>query len=121
MRDKIGVGIVEGIDVGIDKEMPNLDKNIDTTMHEMTNRMQRAINTEQVTMAGNLNLKSNHEIISKDSNGVLDILKSIYKALKDIDPNFYVDGDTLGKKIAPVIKKYNDIETNNMKRLEGVF
>ena len=43
MRDTIGVGIVEGIDVGIDKEMPSLNKGIKGNMNDMLSNMKSII------------------------------------------------------------------------------
>lgn len=118
MRDKIGVGIVEGIDVGIDKEMPNLDNNIDSNMKEMTAKMQRAIQSEQVKIASTFSLKGNYEINQNNNTDteIIDILNSIMDNVKNIDPKIFLDSEELiYSKIEMIKDGLDDFERRNPK------
>lgn len=117
MRDKIGVGIVEGIDVGIDKEMPNLDKNIDYNMNEMTSKMQRAITSEQVNVASTFSLKRNYEVNQNNNDTeIVSILTSIMKDIKNIDPKIFLDSkELILSKIEMIKEGLNDSEQRNPK------
>lgn len=117
MRDKIGVGIVEGIDVGIDKEMPNLDKNIDYNMNEMTSKMQRAIKSEQVNVASTFSLKGNYEVNQNNNDTeIVSILTSIMKDIKNIDPKIFLDSkELILSKIEMIKEGLNDSEQRNPK------
>ena len=46
MRDLIGTNIVKGIGVGIDVETPNLEKNIDTNMSDLIDKMSATVDYE---------------------------------------------------------------------------
>lgn len=112
MRDLIGVNIVKGIGVGIDIETPNLNKNIDTTMQEMTNRMQMAIDTEQIKIAGNFKLKSNYEANSNDNNNndnseVIKVLNSIMNDIRSIDPKVFLNSKELVHSTISVFDELN--------------
>lgn len=118
MRDKIGVGIVEGIDVGIDKEMPNLDNNIDSNMKEMTAKMQRSIQSEQVKIASTFSLKGNYEINQNNNTDteIIDILNSITNNIKNIDPKIFLDSkELIYSKIEMIKDGLDDFERRNPK------
>lgn len=65
MRDLIGVNIVRGIGVGIDIETPNLQKDIDSNMSDLTYKMQSTVNAEMSKIYVSANANSTNNIKSQ--------------------------------------------------------
>lgn len=82
MRDKIGVGIVEGIDVGIDKEMPTLNRNIGINMESMTSKMKSilgdSINPISILFSNSNINRSTDDSLSKSRERDINITQNIY-------------------------------------------
>ena len=108
MRDKIGVGIVEGIDVGMDKEMPNLNKGIKSNINNMVSSMRAIIDTTTPNVpAGIMQSLSNNIDNSSNASLTIDYEKLSYAFIDAIkktnldNPRFEMDGRDFARKIAP--------------------
>ncbi|WP_270670724.1 phage tail protein [Paraclostridium bifermentans] len=96
MRDLIGVNLVKGIGVGIDVETPNLENDVDSNMKEITAKMQKSIQSEQMKLASTFNLKGNYEVNQNNTDtDIINILNSIMSNIKNIDPKIFLDGKEL--------------------------
>lgn len=118
MRDLIGVNLVKGIGVGIDVETPNLEKDINFNMKEITARMQRSIQSEQIKLASTFSLKGNYEVNQNNNTDseVINILNSIMSNVKNIDPKIFLDSKELIYSNIEMIKDgLDDFERRNPK------
>lgn len=96
MRDLIGANLVKGIGVGIDVETPNLENDVDSNMKEITAKMQKSIQSEQMKLASTFNLKGNYEVNQNNTDtDIINILNSIMSNIKNIDPKIFLDGKEL--------------------------
>lgn len=97
----VGGGIVEGIDVGANNEMPNLTRNIKDNIDDLVNDVSEVDPSVVQTIS-----RSNDSLKLIDSSSIdYDKLTSSFiRAIKTIDFNFNVDGRNLTRTIA----KYQD-------------
>lgn len=110
MRDTIGVGIVEGIDVGIDKEMPNLNKGIKGNMNNMLSNMKSIIDfTTPSIPTGLINsLSQSIKPPSTTANSTnSDVLSKILNKLESLDPKIYLNDHELVNSTVNLFDKSN--------------
>ena len=63
MRDIVGTNIVKGIGVGVDVETPNLEKNINSNISDLTARLKTTVDYETAKTTANVVAQNNYEII----------------------------------------------------------
>ncbi len=98
MRDVIGVGIVEGIDVGINKEMPNLNKNIGYNLNSMISKMRNITDAEipNIPFSYNKNTNISNQTANIDYNKMTE---SFIKSIKTLSLGFNLDGRNVAEGI----------------------
>lgn len=77
-RDMIGKNIIKGIGVGIDVETPNLEKEVDGNLEDLTRKMRATIDFETTKVSGNMAMNSSYRaamevpysIVNNNDNGV---------------------------------------------------
>lgn len=73
-RDQVGKSIPEGVADGIEKGMPEVDKQIDINSREMVNRMKATVNFEHSraipTSVSNINTRNSSSVTNNNDNGV---------------------------------------------------
>ncbi|GFZ32569.1 hypothetical protein CSC2_30950 [Clostridium zeae] len=70
MRDIVGINIVKGIGVGIDYQMPDLNKNISSNLDSLTNRMRAVVSLETYRNSANAINSSDYKVSSEAGQGV---------------------------------------------------
>ncbi|MGU8476076.1 tape measure protein [Clostridium perfringens] len=68
MRDQVGKWIMPGVEVGIDKSMPDLQDNMKTKMINLTKQMKAKVKMETSSLGASIVAKSNAEVTSKTLN-----------------------------------------------------
>lgn len=109
MRDTIGVGIVEGIDVGMDKEMPNLNKGIKVNMNDMLSDMKSIVDLTTPDISAGLinNLSPNINTAATTKFNSSDILNKILNKLESLDPKIYLSDHELVNSTVNLFDKSN--------------
>lgn len=112
MRDLIGVNIVKGIGVGMDIEIPNLQKDIDSNMSSLVAKMQAAVDYE--TTMTTARVINQDDIISKytiydnqsvnSDEKIIKALNSIKNSIDNVDPKILLDGRELIQSSVRIIK-----------------
>lgn len=77
-RDMIGKNLIKGIGVGIDVETPNLEKEVDGNLEDLTRKMRATIDFETTKVSGNMAMNSSYRaameapysIVNNNDNGV---------------------------------------------------
>lgn len=108
MRDLIGVNLVKGIGVGIDVETPNLEKDINSNMKDITNRMKATVSMETARVSASLscNVASTSKNSNDDSNSVVvGILEGIKNSIDSIDPRLIIDNKAIAIALTPHVSK----------------
>lgn len=59
-RDMIGKNLIKGIGVGIDVETPNLEKEVDGNLEDLTRKMRATIDFETTKVSGNMAMNSSY-------------------------------------------------------------
>ncbi len=88
-RDMIGKNLIKGIGVGIDVETPNLEKEVDGNLEDLTRKMRATIDFETTKVSGNMAMNSSYRaametpysIVNNNDNGVNEII-NIYQPVK---------------------------------------
>ena len=74
MRDLIGVNLVKGIGVGVEKEIPNLERDINSNMGNLVYKMKSAVSFEHSSSVpasvSNINTRNNSSSITNNDNAV---------------------------------------------------
>ncbi|MDU1936787.1 MAG: hypothetical protein E6712_11925 [Clostridium sp.] len=70
-RDVIGINIVKGIGVGIDEELPDLEKDVDNRLEFLTKKMITAVSYEVSGAGENIMTKGMYELISSNNGAVV--------------------------------------------------
>lgn len=65
MRDEVGKWIMPGVEVGIDKSMPDLQDNMKSKMLDLTKQMKAKVKMETSSLGASIVAKSNAEITSR--------------------------------------------------------
>lgn len=129
---EIGEFTTEGLIVGMDNKQEELEKTVNVNAEKMierlrtgtdvthlANSLKRTVNLEQVRSSVKFRGNTSSNSSSVDINELKHILYDINESVKNTSSDIYMDGDKVGKKVAPSVKKYNEIDSDNMKRLEG--
>ncbi|MCB2308895.1 phage tail tape measure protein [Clostridium estertheticum] len=67
MRDQVGVMLPRGIGVGFENEIPNLQKDIDSNLSNLTNKMQATVDYETAKTSTGVVASSNYKIAKDNS------------------------------------------------------
>ena len=74
MRDLIGVNLVKGIGVGVEKEIPNLERDINSNMGDLVYKMKSAVSFEHSSSVpasvSNINTRNSSSSVINNDNGV---------------------------------------------------
>ena len=106
MRDMVGIYIPQGIGVGIDKEMPNLQSQIDGNLNNLYSQLKGTVDIEtakvttQVVASSNLSLSSSDKPIEDNNSNIQGVTSSI--------KNYYVDGKEFLEVLAPYMDEVMD-------------
>mgnify|MGYP004462459497 CR=1 FL=1 len=92
MRDMVGKYIPQGISVGIEKEMPNLENDTVARLKALYTRMQSVINNDSMGL-GNRSVGNSY--INNIVNNTSPTIKNVFRAVLN------VDGKDLAESIAP--------------------
>ena len=92
MRDMVGKFIPQGISVGIDKEMPQLEADTLANLKGLYTKMQNVINSDTLGV-GNRSVGNSY--INNIVNNTSPTIKNVFRAVLN------VDGKDLAESIAP--------------------
>lgn len=99
MRDLIGVNLVKGIGVGVDVETPNLEKDINDNMADLTAKMKGTVDYETTRTSTVVAAKNTYkESSSSDNPGTNGIPEGSIFILKND-----IDGKSLGETVYKVV------------------
>lgn len=114
---EIGEFTTEGLIVGMDNKQSDLVKSVKYNMSDMASRLKTAVNLETAKVSARVITSTQSSYIN--SSNYNDKFDRVIEAIENMEGDIYMDGDKVGKKVAPSVKKYNEIDSDNMKRLEG--
>lgn len=92
MRDQIGKWIMPGVEVGIDKTMPELQSNMKEKLLNLTREMKAKVAYESQSLGATVVSRSSTEIINKNNN---DPENNPRKFILNIENKNYLDGEEL--------------------------
>lgn len=130
---EIGEFTTEGLIVGMDNKQRELEQTVSVNAEKMTeqlragadvthlaNSLKSTVDLERAEVSARVVTNSSNGGLNKSSiDEVLNKLDDINYNLSNLEGDVYLDGDKVGKKVAPSVKKYNEVDSDNMKRLEG--
>ncbi|EHR1329376.1 tape measure protein [Clostridium perfringens] len=92
MRDEVGKWIMPGVEVGMDKTMPDLQSNMKEKLLNLTREMKAKVAYESQSLGATVVSRSSNEIINKNSN---DSENNQRKFILNIENKNYLDGEEL--------------------------
>lgn len=92
MRDEVGKWIMPGVEVGMDKTMPDLQSNMKEKLLNLTREMKAKVTYESQSLGATVVSRSSNEIINKNSN---DSENNPRKFILNIENKNYLDGEEL--------------------------
>ncbi|ELC8463874.1 tape measure protein [Clostridium perfringens] len=92
MRDEVGKWIMPGVEVGMDKTMPDLQSNMKEKLLNLTREMKAKVAYESQSLGATVVSRSSNEIINKNSN---DSENNPRKLILNIENKNYLDGEEL--------------------------
>lgn len=92
MRDEVGKWIMPGVEVGMDKTMPDLQSNMKEKLLNLTREMKAKVAYESQSLGATVVSRSSNEIINKNSN---DSENNPRKFILNIENKNYLDGEEL--------------------------
>lgn len=92
MRDQVGKWIMPGVEVGMDKTMPDLQTNMKEKLLNLTREMKAKVAYESQSLGATVVSRSSNEIINKNSN---DSENNPRKFILNIENKNYLDGEEL--------------------------
>ncbi|MDU6691288.1 MAG: tape measure protein [Clostridium perfringens] len=92
MRDQVGKWIMPGVEVGMDKTMPDLQSNMKEKLLNLTREMKAKVAYESQSLGATVVSRSSNEIINKNSN---DSENNPRKFILNIENKNYLDGEEL--------------------------
>ena len=92
MRDEVGKWIMPGVEVGMDKTMPDLQSNMKEKLLNLTREMKAKVAYESQSLGTTVVSRSSNEIINKNSN---DSENNPRKFILNIENKNYLDGEEL--------------------------
>lgn len=92
MRDEVGKWIMPGVEVGMDKTMPDLQSNMKEKLLNLTREMKAKVAYESQSLGATVVSRSSNEIINKNSN---DSENNPRKFIFNIENKNYLDGEEL--------------------------
>lgn len=92
MRDQVGKWIMPGVEVGMDKTMPDLQNNMKEKLLNLTREMKAKVAYESQSLGATVVSRSSNEIINKNSN---DSENNPRKFILNIENKNYLDGEEL--------------------------
>ncbi|MFL8712805.1 phage tail tape measure protein [Clostridioides sp. GD02377] len=102
-RDLIGVNLVKGVGVGIDKEAPNLEAKLNKNISRLTNKLKATVNFETSKMQANI------------------IANTDFKAGKESSLMSNKNNETSDKNVAGIELNIENFNNNRKQDLEGFF
>lgn len=92
MRDEVGKWIMPGVEVGMDKTMPDLQSNMKEKLLNLTREMKAKVAYESQSLGATVVSRSSNEIINKNSN---DSENNSRKFILNIENKNYLDSEEL--------------------------
>lgn len=92
MRDEVGKWIMPGVEVGMDKTMPDLQSNMKEKLLNLTREMKAKVAYESQSLGATVVSRNSNEIINKNSN---DSENNPRKFILNIENKNYLDGEEL--------------------------
>lgn len=92
MRDEVGKWIMPGVEVGMDKTMPDLQSNMKEKLLNLTREMKAKVAYESQSLGATVVSRSSTEIINKNNN---DPENNPRKFILNIENKNYLDGEEL--------------------------
>lgn len=102
-RDLIGVNLVRGVGVGIDKEAPNFEAKLNKNISRLTNKLKATVNFETSKMQANI------------------IANTDFKAGKESSLMSNKNNETSEKNVAGIELNIENFNNNRKQDLEGFF
>lgn len=105
MRDEVGVNIVRGISVGIDKETPTLTANIDSNISDLVSKLQSSVDYETARTTANVVVQNSGIYSQTGTNSNIENMDKLTSALNNlskrpIQTSVEIDGETVVKATA---------------------
>lgn len=114
MRDLVGKNIVKGIGVGVDVETPNLQKDIDNNLSDLTAKMKSTVDFETASTTAKVVAK--HDYASNQNGSNLNTENKAKSGTVVIQNNLQVDGKTIATVTAPYSDKVGGQRLNLSER-----